>query len=444
MPHITDGLLHAYLDGAVGALTPAGEAPDGPTVADVEAHLQACVDCRARLEAERAVRAAAGLILADASGSVEVPPFEGLLTDTAIRGAPRRRRTWLPLAWAASLFLAVGAGWWAASSGGPSALPQRVAERTEARADPARTPGTAEADDADAGEPGAASVAGVTAAEPPPPAAPATADPRPAGAPTVGAAAVGVAADAAGAQAGRGATTPAADARVARVEAATEAAAGAADRVAARPVGEPVARAESTVVTGIAPPVTSSPLPPPSAVLRTAGAQRLRSEQSFQAGPVPDVVVSMPRAAGRVGDEWTHLGPEQRTVAGVPVVEVADAGATAAAFRVDSLLGTVIRVRQELAGGDSIELLIWRAQRPERAELSARAERSARSTAGGGRQAPPEAGAVGPVPVSGETRTDGERRLVVLLPDSDVLVALRGSVPDGWLTAISQRLVERR
>jgi hypothetical protein len=440
MPHIADGLLHAYLDGAVGALTPAGEAPEGPTVADVEAHLQACVDCRARLEAERAVRAAAGLILADASGSVEVPPLEWLLADTAARGAPRRRRAWLPLAWAASLFLAVGAGWWAASSGGPSALPQRVAERAESRAEQARTAGTAEAGDADAGQPAAASLAAVTAADPPPTA---TADPRPAGAlagaaPAVGASAVGAAVDAAGAQAGTGATTSAADARVARVEAPTEAVADAADRVAARPVGEPVARAESLVVTGVAPAVTTSPMPPPSAVLRMSGAQRLRSEQSFQAGPVPDIVVNMPRAAGRAGDEWTHLGPEQRVVAGVPVVEVADAGAAVAAFRVDSLLGAVVRVRQELAGGDSIELLIWRAQRPEMAELSAR------STAGGGRQALPEVAAVGPVPVSSETQTGGERRLVVLLPDSDVLVALRGSVPDGWLTAISQRLVERR
>jgi hypothetical protein len=440
MPHITDGLLHAYLDGAVGALTPAGAAPDGPTVADMEAHLQACADCRARLEAERAVRAAAGLVLADAGGSVEVPPFEGLLPDMAVRSAPRRRRTWLPLAWAASLFLALGAGWWAASTGGPSAAPQRVAGSAESRAQPTRTAGPAEADEPDAGQPDAASLAAVTAADAPPAAATATADPRPAGAVDAGA-------DAAGAQAGAGATAPTADVRVARAEAPTEAAAGAAERVAARPVGEPVARTESIVVTGIAPPVTTSAMPPPAAVMRTAGAQALRSGQSLQAGRVPDVVVPRSQAAGAGEDAWTHLGLEQRAVAGVPVlalaVAVADGGEPAAAFRVDSVMGTVIRVRQELAGGDSIELLIWRAQ-PRARSAPTRSDSTAGSITGGVQQAGRDAAVVGPVLMGSEVLAGGDTRLVVLLPGRDVLVALRGAVPDGRLLALAERLVERR
>jgi hypothetical protein len=444
MPHITDGLLHAYLDGAVGALTPAGEAPDGPTVADVEAHLQACADCRARLEAERAVRAAAGLVLADAGGSVEVPPFDALLPDMAVRSVPRRRRTWLPLAWAASLFLALGAGWWAASTGGSSAAPQRVAELAESRAQPPRTAGTANADEPDAVQPDAASLA-ATAADAPPTAVTSTADPRPAGA-----LAVGASDNAAGARAGAGAgaTAPAADARVARAEAPTEAVADAADRGAARPVGEPVARLEPTVVTGIAPPVMTGRMPPSAAALRTPGVQALRSEQSFQAGRVPDVVVHMLQAAGAERDAWTHLELEQRVVGGVPVLAVADAGEPAASFRVDSVAGTVIRVWQELAGGDSIELLIWRAQPLARSPLarspSARSDTRARSITGGVEQARPDAAVVGPVLMSSEVLASGDTRLVVLLPDRDVLVALRGAVPDGRLMAAAGRLVERR
>jgi hypothetical protein len=439
MPHITDGLLHAYLDGAVGALTPAGEAPDGPTVADVEAHLQACADCRVRLEAERAVRAAAGLVLADAGGSVEVPPFDALLPNMALRSAPRRRRTWLPLAWAASLFLALGAGWWAASTSGPSAAPQRVAESAESRAQPPLTAGTAEADEPGAGQPDAASLAAVAAADAPPTAVTSsTADRRPAGA-----WAVGAGADAAGARTGAGATAPAADARVARAEALTEAVASAADRLAARPVGEPVARTEPTVVTGIAPPVTTSHMPPSAAALRTERVQALRPEQSFQARRAPDVVVHMSRAAGAEGDAWTHLEVEQRAVAGVPVLAVADGGEAVAAFRVDSVMGTVVRVRQELAGGDSIELLIWRAQPPARSP-PARPDTTVRSITGAVAQARRDAAGVGPVLMSSEVLAGGDTRLVVLLPDSDVLVALRGAVPDGWLMAVAGRLVERR
>jgi hypothetical protein len=437
MPHITEGLLHAYLDGAVGALTPAGEAPDGPTVVDVEAHLQACADCRARLEAERAVRAAAGLVLADAGGSVDVPPFDALLPDMAMRGAPRRRRTWLPLAWAASLFLALGAGWWAASTGGPSLAPQRVAESAESRAQPPRAAASADAGEPVAGQPDAASLAAVTAPDASPIAATATTDPPPAGA-----LAVGAGTDAVGERAGAGATASTADARVARAEAPTEVVVHAADRVAARPVGEPVARTDPAVMAGIAPPVMTSAMPPSAGPLRTAGVQALRSEQSFQAGRVPDMVVRTARAAGAERDGWTHLGLEQRAVAGVPVLAVADAGEPTAAFRVDSVVGTVVRVRQELAGGDSIELLIWRAQ-PPAPSPPARSDASVRSITGV-EQARRDAAGVGPVLMSSEVLAGGETQLVVLLSGRDVLVALRGAVPDGWLMAAAERLVERR
>jgi hypothetical protein len=107
MSHVADGILHAYLDGALGALGDAGELPDGASAADVVSHLNACADCRSRLEAERAIREGAGVVLNDASLSrVTVPP----LADIGTASRTRRAR-WLPMSWAASVLLALGAGW---------------------------------------------------------------------------------------------------------------------------------------------------------------------------------------------------------------------------------------------------------------------------------------------------------------------------------------------
>ncbi|MGH7465038.1 MAG: hypothetical protein ACREK1_07675, partial [Longimicrobiales bacterium] len=108
MPHVDDGVLHAYLDGALAALSDAGELPEGMTAADVVSHLGTCADCRARLETERDTRERAGLVLGAAAPShVDVPPY------ATIAGPPRvRRRRWVPVSWAASVLVALGAGWW--------------------------------------------------------------------------------------------------------------------------------------------------------------------------------------------------------------------------------------------------------------------------------------------------------------------------------------------
>jgi hypothetical protein len=106
MPHIDDGVLHAYLDGALAALGDAGALPEGMAPGDVIAHLEQCADCRSRLELERSTRERAGMVLRDAGPQrVHTPPL-------AATDVQRRRGSWLPLAWAASLVLAVGAGWW--------------------------------------------------------------------------------------------------------------------------------------------------------------------------------------------------------------------------------------------------------------------------------------------------------------------------------------------
>lgn len=111
MSHVDEGLLHAYLDGAFPKGNAQGE--------DIEAHLAVCVDCRVRLEDARALKEHAQVVLHHASpAEVHVPPFETVLTrrPDSPAVAARKRTSWLPpvgLAWAATMVLAVGAGWMA-------------------------------------------------------------------------------------------------------------------------------------------------------------------------------------------------------------------------------------------------------------------------------------------------------------------------------------------
>ena len=121
MSHATDGELHAYLDGALNSVD--------PHRADrLRLHLARCSDCTARLEDARALHERVREILAEAEpGSPEVPPFETILErqansvsgpaevdDAEAKGSPTpipRRRSRPPLAWAASVAVALGAGW---------------------------------------------------------------------------------------------------------------------------------------------------------------------------------------------------------------------------------------------------------------------------------------------------------------------------------------------
>lgn len=142
MPHIDEGRLAAWLDGALGAEDPAA-------AAELRAHLDACADCRARLEEERALRERASGILALAEPpGLEGPGYEELAARARARRAggaagaaggaleggagsrqadarARRRITaWSRWAWAASVVVAVGLGWWARGEvvdGGPAA-----------------------------------------------------------------------------------------------------------------------------------------------------------------------------------------------------------------------------------------------------------------------------------------------------------------------------------
>ena len=112
MSHVDDGRLHAFLDGAL---------PGGAEARkEVEDHLRVCADCRALLEAARADREGAGEILSFLRPmEVEAPPLEELLArwreapgpGAGSEDARRPSGPRFPLAWAATVVLAIGGGW---------------------------------------------------------------------------------------------------------------------------------------------------------------------------------------------------------------------------------------------------------------------------------------------------------------------------------------------
>jgi len=100
MPHINDGQIHAWLDGALEA----------HERVRIEEHIAGCAECRSRVEEEREIIAEASRILAVAAPpALDAPPFRNLRAPRP----PRRGLLSNPmrLAWAASLVLALGIGW---------------------------------------------------------------------------------------------------------------------------------------------------------------------------------------------------------------------------------------------------------------------------------------------------------------------------------------------
>lgn len=111
MPHVDEGRLTAWLDGAIAAGDSAGQ--------EIARHLEACADCRCRLEEARELRARTNDILATADlAAPPAPDFRRLVERArggeAVGSGRPRRRPRVPatgLAWAASVALAVTAGW---------------------------------------------------------------------------------------------------------------------------------------------------------------------------------------------------------------------------------------------------------------------------------------------------------------------------------------------
>lgn len=121
MRHVTDGDLHAYLDGALDQL------PDDRG-SEVREHLSVCPVCRERLQDEEGLRSRAGEILGHPPlEALALPSFEDLREraaapeaggdpheGSALEEARTRYRgpiRGIPLAWAATVVLALGVGW---------------------------------------------------------------------------------------------------------------------------------------------------------------------------------------------------------------------------------------------------------------------------------------------------------------------------------------------
>jgi hypothetical protein len=109
MSHITEGDLHAYLDGAL-SLYPDEEARR------IRGHLDECAECGRRLREEEDVREKSAKVLARTDpGPVDVPPFEEVRRMAKVdqRRSKTSRASALStrLGWAASVVLALGTGW---------------------------------------------------------------------------------------------------------------------------------------------------------------------------------------------------------------------------------------------------------------------------------------------------------------------------------------------
>jgi hypothetical protein len=103
MSHVDDGTLHAYLDGELAPVE----------IEQLESHLAGCSGCRARLDEERALIERAARLL-----GVAVPPGPDHAAPPLHQLRPPRpvwRRLRVPLAWAATVVLALGLGWYGGS-----------------------------------------------------------------------------------------------------------------------------------------------------------------------------------------------------------------------------------------------------------------------------------------------------------------------------------------
>jgi hypothetical protein len=105
MRHIPEDELHAYLDQALSR----------SQCVEIESHLAACPTCRAARDGIAALRDRTTALLARLAPPRRVPmAFEALRRQGDYRASVRRRRIRI-IAWAASLVVAVGAGWAAAA-----------------------------------------------------------------------------------------------------------------------------------------------------------------------------------------------------------------------------------------------------------------------------------------------------------------------------------------
>src|SRR6185436_12319856 len=111
MSHVAEGELHAWLDGALDQL---GER----RAEQVREHLRHCAACQGQLAVEESLRARASEVLALAAPRPsDLVPLEALVERARSVPAPAaavlasRGSRWARLGWAASVMVALGAGW---------------------------------------------------------------------------------------------------------------------------------------------------------------------------------------------------------------------------------------------------------------------------------------------------------------------------------------------
>ncbi|HQW65676.1 MAG TPA: hypothetical protein PLJ23_01485 [Gemmatimonadales bacterium] len=133
--HLDDGTIQELLDGEVPSTV----------LPPLQAHLAACAECRARLELARAMMAEADELielLDEPAAPVQAPPV-------ALPAPRAASRPWVrQLAWAASVVVAVGAGWYARGDvervlPAPIAVPVTTTEAVVSSAAPSEASGAA-------------------------------------------------------------------------------------------------------------------------------------------------------------------------------------------------------------------------------------------------------------------------------------------------------------
>jgi hypothetical protein len=420
MPHVDDGVLHAYLDGALTALADAGVLQDGASVADVEAHLRDCGDCRARLEAERTVRLQAGSVLYDARPAVmDMPPFERIAP-----ASPPRQRSTLKYAWAASVLLALGAGWMGGLLLRGGADSSQQASRMESMdAAPTSAAAASRQDELAAVAPQVEAVAAEPHAEV------ATADVSTA----------------------RPRIAAVADSPVMSV-------AG----QAAEPLGRPVPAADVELLRAADPPATAveqrsermtaaAPVPPAAPAARALQSRAMQAlvatdvaalDGTIQVAAVAQFRAHVQRARG--GElVWLPLSADdlRRREAAVLVVQGAGTPQIDAAIAAP---GTLLRVRQRLLSGEEVQLLLWSppAVTADAVVTPGAPLRAAPPRQPGEAAAAREAARSRPLELQQVRLAEGVHELVLHDSVTGTYVALSGALPAAQLRQLVARLVE--
>lgn len=421
MKHVDDSILHALLDGQLDALHAARALPDGTDRRDIEAHLHACTECRARLDDERAIREGASRVLHDAAlTTVDVPPFEMVAFGRQPGGSqPVRRRTAIPMAWAATVMLALGAGWWGSSlrtqeqaAVAPLHAPAAPLVNAEAAA-----PVMADADSplaahsalaardaapAPAGAPLAAAVPPVARDEPPA----AVDTPAPAAAPPAGVAS---------ASAARPSATDIVVTEAVQGRALARQNASRTDEPAVSRLADP--RAESLRAR------TQSPVGRDTTVIAPA---------PFDAAPtaLPPQAFHDAVQAARLGQlQWRPVDAAGARVAGLHLLTIAGMAPTTTESAGLHGEGILTRVTHTLDDGAALQLVIWHEP-----------DASTHMRVPAADQAKAETRAVPIIVVSNSDSPLG-RELLAHVPSLDTFVLLRGDVDGHRLRALAERLV---